>query len=564
MKSHLKTTVLTLLSRQKSQREIERLTGVDRKTIRRYQALGVSQGAEANSPGVTTGSEAGAGEIPPPRPPAPEGSGITCASSACEGHRTWIEQQVRLKRNGRAIYQDLVDQFGFGASYESVKRFVRTLRRTDPEQFDRLEFLPGEEAQVDYGEGALTLDPRTGRYRRPRLFVMTLRYSRRSFRRVVWRSSQQVWARLHEEAFRYFGGCPSYVVLDNLKEGVIKPDLYEPELNRVYASMLDHYEVVADPARVRDPNRKGAVENAIQHTQGTALAGRRFDTIEAQNDFLMHWEEKWASKRIHGRAQRQVEAMFQEEKPHLRALPLANFRSFTEEIRTVGDDTTVRVDGSFYAARPAPIGSKVVVRIYTSTIEIRDRSTQALLRLHSRATHRGSVNLPYSERPFNPSRETQFLLTRAGEIGPKTKALCQHLCESEGRVGQRAMWGIVGLAKKYPARFIEQACDHAISNRIYRYKLVRTLVERLFAEAAARLEQTPESVVPLTQEHALIRSTTEYGDLFSRGAHRCADNGADQAAVRGAESAYASGRAGICLCSSAQTTFIPTNGETSL
>ncbi|MDH8420716.1 IS21 family transposase, partial [Klebsiella pneumoniae] len=79
----------------------------------------------------------------------------------------------RLKRNAQAIYQDLVDQFGFPSSYQSVKRFVRTLRHSDPEQFDRLEFLPGEEAQVDYGEGALTIDPRSGRYRRPRLFVMT-------------------------------------------------------------------------------------------------------------------------------------------------------------------------------------------------------------------------------------------------------------------------------------------------------------------------------------------------------------------------------------------------------
>jgi len=66
--------------------------------------------------------------------------------------------------------------------------------------------------------------------------VMTLRYSRRSFRRVVWKSSQETWARLHEEAWRYFGGSTRYVVLDNLKEGVIKPDLYEPELNAVYAA----------------------------------------------------------------------------------------------------------------------------------------------------------------------------------------------------------------------------------------------------------------------------------------------------------------------------------------
>ena len=114
-----------------------------------------------------------------------------------------------------AIYQDLVEQFNFNHKYNSVKRFVRGLKHKAPEQFDRLEFLPGEEAQVDYGRGAMTLHP-SGKYRRPRLFVMTLKYSRRSFRKVVWTSSQETWAKLHEEAFRYFGGSVQYVVLDNL------------------------------------------------------------------------------------------------------------------------------------------------------------------------------------------------------------------------------------------------------------------------------------------------------------------------------------------------------------
>ena len=197
----------------------------------------------------------------PPQPPLPTAVADS-STSACQPHRTFIEAQLKLCRNYTAIYQDLVDQFGFTASYCSVKRFARTLVAIEPHQFDRLEFAPGEEVQVDYGEGALTRVPGTDRYRRPRLFVMTLRYSRRSFRRVVWNSGQEVWAQLHEQAWRYFGGVTRYVVLDNLKEGVIKPDLYEPELNPVYSAMLAHYGVVADPARVRDPNRKGCVENA--------------------------------------------------------------------------------------------------------------------------------------------------------------------------------------------------------------------------------------------------------------------------------------------------------------
>jgi transposase len=527
LKQHQQSTVFTLLELGKSQREIHRITGIDRKTIRRYMAIFAARAfTPANSPTpATIGSEDANQTPPPPRPPAFQAAAVKernfdFARSLCEPHRQWIEEQVRLQRNAQAIYQDLVDQFSFAASYESVKRFVRALRHIDPEQFDRLEFLPGEEAQVDYGEGAPTLDPKTRRYRRPRLFVMTLRYSRHSFRRVVWKSSQQVWAQLHEEAFRYFGGCVQYVVLDNLKEGVITPDLYEPEINHLYAAMLAHYGVVADPARVRDPNRKGTVENAIQHTQGTALGGRRFDSIEEQNAFLVRWEANWASKRLHGRARRQVEAMFLEEKPHLRALPLTAFRYFEQVVRTVSDDTTVRIDHSWYAARPAAIGSLVLVRVFDSTIEVRDRQTQALLRIHPRFKQPGQLLLPEGERPFNPSRQTAFLLSAAGDIGPQTKALCQRMFDFEGRVGQRGMWGIVGLAKKYPPRIVEQACSQALEHRLRSYKQVRGLVERLFDQALERLSEAPQLALPLTQNHALIRPAAEYGELFNLGAQQ--------------------------------------------
>ncbi len=207
LKPNRQTTIRTLLETNTSQREIERLTGIDRKTIRSYQLRFAAE--QANSPGVATGI---LDQIPPPRPPAL----VRKTVSACEPHRVFIEAQLRLKRNYMAIYQDLVDSHGFTGAYNSVKRFAGGLCATEPEQFDRLEFAPGEEAQVDYGEGALTRVLGTDRYRKPRLFVMTLRYSRRSFRRVVWKSSQETWARLHEEAWRYFGGASRYVVLDSV------------------------------------------------------------------------------------------------------------------------------------------------------------------------------------------------------------------------------------------------------------------------------------------------------------------------------------------------------------
>lgn len=509
LKPQKKHTVVTLLENNVSQREIHRKTGIDRKTIRKI-ALAV---AGANSPTLATGSDGLAGQIPPPRPPALPAH----ARSACEPHRDWIEAQVRQGRNAVAIYQELVDAFGFASRYNSVKRFCRGLRRHEPAQFDRLEFLPGEEAQVDYGEGALTLTA-SGRYRRPRLFVMTLRYSRRSFRRVVWNSSSETWARLHEEAFRYFGGCSQYVVLDNLKEGVIKPDIYEPELNRVYAAMLKHYGVVADPARVGDPDRKGTVESAIQHTQATALKGKRFATIEEQNEFLAHWETHWAAKRIHGRARRQVEEMFQEERPHLKTLPIEGFRYFTDSVHTVQDDGTVQKDYAWYAARPAAIGSQVIVRAYAHEIEIRDLKTLDLIRRHARAT-KGSVQIPEAERVFNPSRQTHRILAQAQAIGPQTQALCQALFERRGREAQRSMWGIVGLAARYPAWILERACEVAATTQPT-YKTVRALADRLLAQTAKDFDpaqaELPLLGPALTQAHELIREVTEYAAFFQR------------------------------------------------
>jgi transposase len=509
LKPHLQTTIRTLLEGGATQREIERVTGIDRKTIRAYQKRMGS--APSNSPGVATGPVT---QIPPPWPPGP----TAIAESACEPHRAFIAGQLRLKRNATAIYQDMVDLFGFGGAYNSVKRFVRKLRQREPEQFDRLSFLPGEEMQVDYGEGALTRVPGSDRYRKPRLFVATLRYSRRSFRRVVWNSSQETWANLHEQAWRYFGGSCRYVVLDNLKEGVLKPDLYEPELNPVYAATLAHYGVVADPARVRDPNRKGSVENAIGHTQATALKGRRFESIDEQNAFLEHWETKWAAPRIHGSARRQVQAMFEEERAHLQSLPLLGMQYFTESQRTVCDDTCVRIDHSSYAARPAPIGSRVLVRIFERHIEIRDLKTQALLRTHVRAERPGTVVLPASERVFNPSRETRHILGQAKSIGPDAERLCQMLFTIEGRVGQRKLWGIVGLAKHYPRRLVNSACANAIADGIHSYRHVKALTEKLVAQALAAIDaDTPQQEqLPLIQEHPLIRPADVYADLFAR------------------------------------------------
>jgi transposase len=186
-----------------------------------------------------------------------------------------------------AIYQDLVDRHGFASKYASVKRFVHKLAcGQTPEARAVIETEPGHEAQVDYGDGPMVRYPKTGKYRRTRLFVMTLGASRKSVRLIVFNSSSRTWAELHEQALRRLGGAPRIVVLDNLREGVLKADIYDPTLNPLYRDMLAHYGITALPCRVRDPDRKGKVESGVGHAQRTPLKGLRFESIEDAQRYL--------------------------------------------------------------------------------------------------------------------------------------------------------------------------------------------------------------------------------------------------------------------------------------
>jgi transposase len=148
----------------------------------------------------------------------------------------------------------------------------------------------------------------TGKYRRTRLFVITLGYSRKSVRLLVWKSGTREWAELHERSFRRLGGVVHVVVLDNLREGVLKPDIYDPALNPLYRDVLKHYGAVALTCRVADPDRKGKVESAVGHARATPLKGMRFESLEEAQAYQDRWEQRWADTRIHGTTKRQVAA----------------------------------------------------------------------------------------------------------------------------------------------------------------------------------------------------------------------------------------------------------------
>jgi transposase len=434
--------------------------------------------------------------------PAP---GRAPSASACEPFRERIREAVARGRNAMAIWQDLVDDHGFPGRYASVRRFVRQLRGTAPvEARVVITTAPGEEAQVDYGEGPMVREAATGKYRRTRLFVLTLGYSRKSVRLLVPRSSAQVWAELHERAFRRLGGTVRVLVLDNLREGVLRPDVYDPALNPLYRDVLAHYGVVALPCRVGDPDRKGKVEAGVGHTQKTPLKGLRFEQLEAAQAYLDRWDARWADTRIHGTTKRQVAVMFAEERPALGPLPLEPFRYYCFGERTVHLDGCVEVEAAYYSAPPGWIGQRVPVQWNALHVRLLDPRTGQLLREHLRAA-RGWHRIQEADRPARTPPSTLTLLARAAHAGPQIGTVCSHIHQQDGAVGVRRILGVLALVKHHGPAVVNDAAQAALDLGLPTYRFLRRYLER----------RLPVPVT-LRQVDPLIRQLTLYRDLIDR------------------------------------------------
>jgi len=502
-------------------RRIQAATGVRRETAGAYlRAAGIPVRAERTrrlpkpASQVSTDFGVGSGEAAKPASQVstdPEAAGSwprperAPSASACEPYRETVELALSRGRNAMAIWQDLVSDYDFRAKYASVRRFVGKLRGVRPaEERVVIETAPGEEAQVDYGEGPMVRDPETGKYRRTRLFVMTLGYSRKSVRLLVFRSSSRTWAELHEQAFRRLGGAARVVVLDNLREGVLKPDIYDPAINPLYRDVLQHYGAIALPCRVGDPDRKGKVESGVGHAQRTPLKGLRFETLEEAQSYLDRWEMRWADTRIHGTTKRQVAVMFAEEQPALLPLPVEPFRYYDYGERTVHLDGCVEVAGAYYHAPPGWAGQKMWVQWDGIRVRLLDPKTGELRREYLKQ-QRGRRRVLDEDRPTKTPQKTGKLLAAAGFAGQHVGALCQAMYRRENEASVRRILGVLSLVRKYGEAAVEDACAAVLELGAADYRPVRRYLER-----------QPSAPISLKQVDPLIRQLTLYRDLINR------------------------------------------------
>ncbi len=468
--------ILALLELGWSYRRIQRETGVDRETVARYDPKRESKSAK-----VPTGSQ-----------------------SACEPYRHIIETAVEKGLSAQRIWQDLKEEYHFSHGYDSVKRFVRKIKRQRREVAAVMEHPPGEEAQVDFFQGTPTLDPDSGKWRRPWIFRMVLSCCGHSYEEPLWRQDKVSFMRAHENAFLDFGGVPRVIRLDNIKAGVARACLYDPDIAELYAAFAKHWGFIPLPSRPRHPQEQGVVERGGDYLKDNALKGRKFDSLEQMDAFLKRWNRTVARVRIHGRTRKQVYTHFLEvEKPALKPLPAERFSFFEVGTRIVHPDGYVEVDYAYYAVPDRLLGEEV--RVYWDERLVRIYHQGQCVGVYTKAPA-GTFSARDEYRPAHkPARQQayqEYLLAKAEHIGSRASAWAKAAIEERDVRAYRLLQGMISLTRKHPKERVDWACGIALEKRLFRHKHLCRLVEQAAARAPIQLS--------LIQSHEIIRELSEY------------------------------------------------------
>jgi len=515
LKMKQRQQVLALLELRWTYRRIEAETGVRRETVSRYDRLRRANAAKVfpGSEGASTGSEADRAGPAPPNPAKVfsgsepnaakvfPGSDLPPRSSAAAYHDAIVEKLdagLSLQR----VWQDLVEEFGYAHSYESVKRYVRTLRRAR-RVAGVIHAAPGEEAQVDFFQGVPTLNPPTGQWQRPWVFRMTLGHSRHGYEEAAWDQKLETFLRLHENAFRDLGGVVRVVRHDNLKAAVVRACLYDPDTNVIYTEFARHYGFTALPTRPRNPRENGKQERSGGYVKGNALKGRRFDSLDECNAHLRHWNRTIARLRIHGTTRRQVFTHYLEtDKPALQPLPAEPFALFDCGDRIVHPDGHVEVSGAFYPAPSHLLGLAIQVRWDRHLVRLYHNQVQVAV--HTRVAPGQFAPRPGQSPTDMVSSQRAFLerlLGRCERVGPDLRLWGEAAFKERGVRAFRLLQGAVDLTRRHPKEAVLHAARLALEHRLFRYRDLH----RLTAQNAGEPKQRP-----LIDVHPSIRPLTHY------------------------------------------------------
>jgi len=373
----------------------------------------------------------------------------------------------------------------------------------------------GEKLFIDYsGQRVPIYDSKSGNVSfEAEIFIATLGASNYTFAEASASQSLSDWIKSHVHAFEFFGGVPQILVPDNLKSAVNTACRYEPDVNRTYLELAQHYGATVIPARVRRPKDKAKVENSVLIVERwilAALRNHKFFSLSELNRAIADKLVEFNQRKFQKLDTSRKELFESVDKPALNPLPAGVYPYALWKKARVNIDYHIEFDRHYYSVPYQLIKEQVDVRFTDTTIEIlyKNKRVASHLRSYRQGAFTTSAeHMPKSHRQYlqwTPSRIIQW----AGQIGPHTRQMVSDIMESKSHPEQgfRACLGIIRLEKRYNAQRLEKACLRALVIKAYSYRSINSILKN-------NLDQQPlPSIQPETEPitHSNIRGNHYY------------------------------------------------------
>jgi transposase len=418
-------------------------------------------------------------------------------------------QHVTLQLLWEEYRQNHPQGYGYSRFCELYQRWARNQKVVM-----RQEHVPGEKMFVDWaGPTVPILERRTGEILPASLFVAVLGASTYTFAQAARSQDLANWIGCHLAAFEYFNGTTKLIVPDNPRTGVDRACRYEPDLNRTYHEMAQHYGVAVMPARPYKPRDKAKVENAVLLAERWILAALRhqkFFSLAELNEAIAPLLEKLNHRPFRKREGTRASLYAELERPALQPLPteryvLAHWKTVRASI-----DYHVEVDQHYYSVPYQLAGQQMEARFTATTVEVLHGGKRVASHMRSFAAHRHTTvreHMPKSHQAhleWPPSR----LIHWAETIGPATGQVVRTILESKPHpeIGYRACLGILSLAKTYSPARLEAASQRAVQLQACSYTSLKSILKRCL-DRQSTLALEPDRAGP---EHENVRGAHYY------------------------------------------------------
>lgn len=447
--------------------EISRVIGRDRKTVRKYMALLKEEEQSLGDKGLCVSGKK-------------LETIVEKTSKRREKQRIYEPYQEEIKElitqrlnrlKIKSVYEVIHKRHELPASsLSSFKRYLgaNNLRR-EKEITCRIEQPPGQEIQVDYATVGKLINPLTGKRAKAYVFIGTLSSSRHKYAEFVFKQDQKSFVESHVKMFKFFGGLSKAITLDNLKSGVIKPDLYDPVINRSYSEMAEHYGCFINPCRVSSPKDKGKVERDVQTIREEFRKMEVLDpsiTVIEANYKIKEWIVNEYGKRNHGTTKQKPYEYFKEvEAGCLIPLPQEEYEIAQWKEAKVHPDCFIQINKKSYSVPYQYVGRTLSVKVKTKLIEIyykEELIKEHLIPMNNRQTD-------YSDFPENMEKILDknyplYLMNEAERIGgTNLKEMIRMLLSVHMYLNLRRAQGIITVARRYSRDVVQRAALIAIS-----------------------------------------------------------------------------------------------------